>query len=199
MQHQATVQLPSFSAHSLVASGVGTWERDPKRGLVHFDSTCAEIFGFSEEEARDGVSMDRIKRALHPDDRKILSDRLRRIQRKGGLIVLEYRTRPSPGVVRWVLVRGRYDPIRPGDRIAPGRGIVIDITESKLDGRAEDRAFFLSEADEADEMPLDRAADLALALHQEAVAHEQTVPGLVSAARLALILLRKAGEAGQDI
>ncbi len=28
-----------------------------------------------------------------------------------------------------------------------GRGIVIDITESKLDGRAEDRAFFIAHED----------------------------------------------------
>lgn len=189
--------LPAFAPASLLASNVGTWERDPDRGLLHFDETAAEMYGFTVEDGRDGIDPMRLRPIVHPDDHPILDAKITRTENKGGLMVFEYRTRPAPGVQRWVLVRGRYEPIRPGQRIAGGRGIVIDITESKLDGHVEDHAFFLGGADPP-LLPLDRATDLALALHHEATVVDQEVPGLLQATRLALHLLRLSGESAQE-
>ena len=85
----------------------------------------------------------------------------------GGLYVVEYRTIPRPGDVRWILVRGRYERDRLTGSVF-GRGIVIDITESKIDGLVEDKAHFLAPDIPEIEAPLDRAAGYALKLKEAA-------------------------------
>jgi PAS domain S-box-containing protein len=189
MQRGAFHALPAFAPASLIASNVGTWERDPRRGIIHFDHSAIDTYGFSAEEIERGVTFERMWQAVHPDDRATIQAKARQLQRTGGLMVLEYRTIPRPGEMRWILVRGRYEPLREGHAVPAGRGIVIDITESKLDGRVEDCAFLLSGPTEESAFPLDRAADLALALHHEATTNGRAVPGLLQAAKLVLHLI----------
>ena len=73
-------------------------------------------------------------------------------------MLAEYRVVARNGTVRWLLSRGRtfQDPV--GRPLRAG-GILIDITEMRAGG---DRPFLCSEASPID--PLDRAADLAIAL-----------------------------------
>lgn len=170
MPNPLTRSVLAFVPDALTASQVGTWETDPLRDYTLSDATTASLFGVDPDQAAKGLPLATYVRAVHPEDRAALYDTLGRVREHGGLFVIEYRTYPTPGDLRWVLARGRYGrEARTG--AVTGRGIVIDITESKLDGQAEDRAFFLM--DEDDEAPLDRAAALALQARQAIV----EVPG----------------------
>jgi hypothetical protein len=135
----------AFVPNALIASEVGAWESDVTEDRIVADAKTAELFGVDTQEASWGLPLDRYIRNIHPDDRTDFSQKLSIIRERGGLFVVEYRTCPSPTDVRWVLARGRYerDP-RTGHTV--GRGIVIDITDSKSDGRVEDRAFFTTRA-----------------------------------------------------
>lgn len=183
--------LYDFVAAALAASNVGTYERDPARGLVRCDPILAHIYGLSEDEAAGGVSLARLRQAIHPDDRHIFSDSLQAQAHRGGLLVIEYRVRHPDGRLRWVLVRGRYEPIEPGHSIAAGRGIVIDITESKLDGYLDD-GMSITEHDSGDGLePHHRAVDHALALYEAALAMGEDGESVARAAKEALIVLGK--------
>jgi hypothetical protein len=150
----------AFIPEALAASQIGTWEADFEHDRVVGDETTAALFGFETMVAAHGVPLARWAEAIHPADRMMFYDKLNPARECGGLFVVEYRTCPSPGEVRWVLARGRfeYDETLGGMR---GRGICVDITESKMDGHVEDRAFFMGRPEA--ETPLEHVADLAIA------------------------------------
>lgn len=161
---QSTEAVLAFVPSALIASQVGTWESDITGDRTVADAKTASLFGVDPEAATLGLPLLSYTRNIHPDDRAKFEQKLGGIRDHGGLFVIEYRTRPTPTDLRWVLVRGRYerDP-RTGHVI--GRGIVIDITESKGDGRVEDRAFFVRHA--AAEASLEQVAHLALEVRNE--------------------------------
>ena len=185
-------ELPPYAPTTLAASNVGVWIRDADRDVVYCDAVTSHIFGLGEVEGAKGVSLDRLRGMVHPEDRVIHDKEVERSRSQSGLIVFEYRVLTPSGDVRWVLVRGRYDPSRPEQPLNAGRGIVIDITESKLD-EDEDRAFFAhrGDGDEPAVEPLHRACDHALALWGEIDAMDETVPGLSEAADMVLLLLAR--------
>lgn len=163
---------PDFVLGALAASQVSTWETDVTRGRTMTDAATAALFGLDAWEAGQGLPLAQFIDAIHPADREMVRQRIAVIGEQGGPFVVEYRTCPAPGTIRWVLARGRYEH----DRFAGGmvgRGIVIDITESKRDGHVEDCALFLAEEEEdvSDEDPaglsrLDRAAAHAIATRE---------------------------------
>ena len=158
-----TQPVLAFVLNALTASQVGTWETDPHTDNTLSDATTAALFGVDPDQAAKGLPLATYAGAVHLDDRAALYETLMHVREHGGLFVIEYRTLPTLTDLRWVLARGRYErDERTGTMI--GRGIVIDITESKLDGRAKDRAFFLMEED--NETPLDRAAALTIQARQ---------------------------------
>lgn len=192
MRATTAQSLPHFARQALVASKVGTWHRDPERGVFHADETLASIFGFDEEDCEAGVPLDQVARIVHPDDRHLFAEPVEWAKKRGGLLVLEYRIIPRPGVQRWVLVRGLYEPALPGQMIAGGRGIVIDITESMLDAAAESRAFILSSRNgcrQGEGGPLLRASSHALAAFHELHAMGEEGEHLRSAAQLLLFAI----------
>ncbi|TNC08775.1 diguanylate cyclase [Methylobacterium terricola] len=163
MPNQVTRSVLSFVPDALTASQVGTWETESLTDRTVSDATTAALFGLDPVRAAGGLPLAAYSRVIHPDDRAAFFGKLNRVRDHGGLFVIEYRTLPGPSDLRWVLARGRYErDERTGGMT--GRGIVIDITESKHDGRVEDRAFFFVEDDT--EMPLDRAAACAIQARQ---------------------------------
>jgi hypothetical protein len=99
-----------------------------------------------------------------PQDREMLTKRLEEVRTFGGMFVIEYRTRPAPHEIRWVLARGRYERDEVTGSMT-GRGIIIDITDSKMDGQVEDRAIFV--APQREGPSLDHIAALTLEARQE--------------------------------
>ena len=149
----------AFVPTALLASQVGTWESNVTTDRTVADATTAFLFGVDEGEASRGLPLLCYTRNIHPDDQAEFRQKLGMVRDRGGLFVIEYRTCPAPMDVRWVLARGRYerDPLT-GQMV--GRGIVIDITESKSDGRVEDRAFFV--ASDRGQPSLEHIAELTL-------------------------------------
>lgn len=163
MPNQITRSVLAFVPGALTASQVGTWETSFANNCTFSDATTAALFGVDPNLAAKGLPFSTYVRSIHPDDRAAFNDKIGRVREHGGLYVVEYRTVPTPGDLRWVLARGRYERDEHTGEVT-GRGIVIDITESKLDGRTEDRAFFIMEEDA--EPPLDRAAACAIQARQ---------------------------------
>ncbi len=163
MPKQITRSVLAFVPGALNASQVGTWETSFATNRTFSDAATAALYGVDADRAAKGLPFSTYARSVHPDDRAAFNHKIGRLREHGGLYVVEYRTVPAPGDLRWVLVRGRYERDEHTGEMT-GRGIVIDITESKHDGRTEDRAFFMTEEDA--ETPLDRAATCAIQARQ---------------------------------
>lgn len=143
------------------ALGVGIWEDAPHEGWVRGDATMARIFGLSEAEAAEGISWEQLSAIFHPEDLARDQSERRRVREEGGLFAWEHRIVPAPGLVRWVLARGRFE--RRPDGHVYGRGIVIDITDSRIDGPLEPPAGFLGAPAEQG-TAVERMADYAMRL-----------------------------------
>ncbi|WP_287089799.1 PAS domain-containing protein [Methylobacterium sp.] len=132
---------PALTPFGMSALGVGMWEDVPHLGRVRGDATMARIFGLTEAEAAQGVSWEQLSALFHPEDLARDQIQRRRVRDEGGLFAWEHRIVPAPGLVRWVLARGRFE--RRADGLVYGRGIVIDITDSRTEGPFEPPAGFL--------------------------------------------------------
>lgn len=163
MSYRRVQTVPAFVPQALSASQVGVWETNFGNDCTIGDAATAALFGVSPALAADGLPFSTWVQGIHPDDRRSFDQRIGPLREQGGMFVFEYRTCPSPGVIRWVLARGRYERDQRTRNIV-GRGIVIDITDSKLDGHVEDRALFVSPVE--NESPLDRLAAHALEARQ---------------------------------
>ncbi len=143
---EGTQSVPAFVPSALTASQVGTWESDTTRDRTVADAITAALFGVDKQTAAEGLPLDAFTQQIHPDDLAEFKNKIAEVNAWGGLFVTEYRTCPTAGEVRWLLARGRFEFDAQAGGIV-GRGIVIDITDSKADGDGEDRAFFMRAAD----------------------------------------------------
>jgi PAS domain S-box-containing protein len=121
---------------------IGVWEADLEADRTRGDTVMARLFGLSEMEAAEGVTIARLLSAFHPDDLMQDMERRRLVLEQGGVFVWEHRVVPAPGIVRWVLARGHYARDSRGRMF--GRGIVIDVTDSRTDGHTDGPARFLT-------------------------------------------------------
>lgn len=156
---------PSFLPASLAASSTGTWEYDVVHDRLRYCPTFAVLYGLPPEQRGEGVPMDRINAAAHPNDRARGRAKRMHVLQHGGAFVLEYRVLSSPQVTRWVLVRGFYEADATG-RVVRGRGIAVDVTEGKEEGFAGGDVFFVTDADDRTVSALDRATKHVLAARQ---------------------------------
>ncbi|SFD40950.1 PAS domain-containing protein [Methylobacterium sp. 13MFTsu3.1M2] len=151
----------ALTPFGMSALGVGIWEDAPHTGCVRGDATMARIFGLTEAEAADGITWEQLSALFHPEDLARDQSERRRVREEGGLFAWEHRIVPAPGVVRWVLARGRFQ--RRADGHIYGRGIVIDITDSRVDGPYEPPVGFLGAPTEPG-TAVERMADYAMRL-----------------------------------
>jgi hypothetical protein len=160
---EANVDLVA-EALSTMKVGVWEWEIEPDRMRV--DSTCAALFGIPPAAAETDLPLRCATEAIHPDDFPLFRERITRVIEDGGLFVAEYRVCPQPSELKWVLARGRFEADATG-AIVRGRGIVIDITESRRDGHLDGDSVFMSMAEQGELTPLHRATDAALTAYRE--------------------------------
>lgn len=153
------------SSSTLEPPSIGVWETDFEADRTRGDAVMARLFGWSEAEAAEGVPISRLLSAFHPDDLEQDQVRRRRVVEEGGVFVWEHRVVLAPGVVRWVLARGQYR--RNANGRMYGRGIVVDVTDSRNDGHTDGPARFLT-AHEASGSPLERMAERALEIWEMA-------------------------------
>jgi len=139
---------------------VGTWDWDHTRGVVRYDAGAARLLTGDPDLAEREITGVSAAAAVHPEDREWLAEHMRQAARAGGLVLSEYRVIAPDGAVSWLLSRGRTyrDHF---DRPLCSRGILIDITEMRDGGER----YVMGRAPKAED-PLERAADLAIALKQ---------------------------------
>ncbi|MEA1834761.1 hypothetical protein U8607_21945 [Methylobacterium durans] len=126
---------------------VGTWVKMPATGVRFLDQDAADILLGDVRLADTALSLEATARRIHPEDQAIYLAAFERAEREGGLCVIEYRVEMPDGR-RWLLDHGRLYPASK-DMPALGHGVLIDITQQKLDG---------AERDPWGASPLDRAA-----------------------------------------
>ncbi|MDP4025737.1 PAS domain-containing protein [Methylobacterium sp. NEAU 140] len=162
MTIEPTPSIRPYVPAALAASKVGTWEYDIPADRFHMDAIMAPLYGLTLEEGELGVPISRIRTAIHPEDLPRHLARCAEMFRHGGLFIMEYRTRPWPGTEHWLMLRGSYEANARG-QVVIGRGIAIDMTESRQDGYAEGQAHFMSPSlREGLGNPLDQLAEHAL-------------------------------------
>ena len=102
---------------------IGHWKWDISRDEISGDESVGKLFGLSEDDRLVNPSMKSLIAAIHPEDREMFSLKIEQCVRDGGLFRMVYRTRPAPGVQKWVLTQGQFSR-----RESEGHGTVQDIT-----------------------------------------------------------------------
>lgn len=110
------------------AAEAGLWALDVRTQIFWVTDRTRAIFGLSADEV---VSMERIRRIIHPDDWKLVEGKIEgALHAADGAVDAEYRIRLGDGCERWVASRGRPVFKSSGE---PERllGLTMDITERK--------------------------------------------------------------------
>lgn len=140
------------------SGGVGFWMWDIGRDEARADPVSALLFNISPARSREGVSLAEILKAIHPEDQARISQVILDCVQSGSSYTAEYRVCSPGGRLRWVFTRGHFYLDEHG-RPTTGRGVIVDITDSKAVGTAfAQRDGTLIDA-------LNQAADQCLSLH----------------------------------
>ncbi|WP_162501394.1 PAS domain-containing protein [Methylobacterium crusticola] len=138
---------------------VGSWSWHVQDDCVYTDDLVAHIFGLDPALGRAGAPIAAFVNGIHPDDRTVILDHIRRCATEGISYVAEYRVCSSDGVTRWVLARGRFKLDADGKPLC-GRGIIVDVTACRLS----DNAFARPTSAEISH-PLEQVAEHCLQAH----------------------------------
>lgn len=115
---------------AIESAQLGTWDLNPKTGVLKWDDRCKAVFGLSPTAK---VDYDVFLAGLHPEDR----DRTHRVvlesfnPETGGEYEIEYRTVGlEDGIERWVAAKGKAF-FNPAGEVIRFIGTVLDITKKK--------------------------------------------------------------------
>jgi len=114
---------------ALNAGAIATWTFDLINNRVVADKNLERLFCVSPEEAAGG-SLESYVRAIHPDDRQQVNNKIQAAIERRSDYEAEYRIVQRDGSVRWVIARGRVECDRTGNPVSLP-GVVLDITERK--------------------------------------------------------------------
>jgi hypothetical protein len=160
MEHPDDVVSEAALVAAIAASGgVGFWMWDILADVARADPVTALLFNISPARSRAGVSLSEILEAVHQDDRAHMSHVILDCVRSGGSYTAEYRVCSTAGHLRWLFTRGHFYLDRDG-RPTTGRGVVVEISDSKSAGTA-----FAQRDGSTIEDALNKTADLCLSLH----------------------------------
>lgn len=103
----AQAQLQS----ALAGGAVGTWTWDLLTNQMTADRRLLEIFGLPADHPERPLASEAFLAALEPQDRPSVEAAIARAldPASDGVYYAEYRVRPRPGEVRWVLARGEVE------------------------------------------------------------------------------------------
>jgi two-component system, cell cycle sensor histidine kinase and response regulator CckA len=117
---------------ALDATGLGIWTHNPESGGGVWDEATRRILGLAQGAPPFERVMSEI---VHPEDRELVREGMRRAQSTGRYGPLEHRVRRNNGEVRWVAVSGQVVK-NPEGKVVSLVGSVQDITERRtLDAR----------------------------------------------------------------
>lgn len=112
-------------------NGLGVWDYDVDRGVLHCDANWYRIFG--RDPAEPVTTLEALRPMLHPDDVPLVDAALAIPQRRSGVAGRDnraaFRVMHPDGTMRRVSSVARFIPATPG---RPNRltGIVVDVTEA---------------------------------------------------------------------
>lgn len=112
---------------ALRAGRIGTWRWDIRSGLVDWDASMCELFGFAPGEF-DGTYETYAAR-VHPEDRPIVEESIRRtVAERAPGHEMEHRALLPNGTVRWFRAMSRLQLDAQGEPVEL-IGVVVDITD----------------------------------------------------------------------
>ena len=114
---------------ALDASGAGIWEYDPPSGRVYFDPRWFGMLGYEADELPQEYAT--WAGLLHPDDREMTEEALRRHVAEGTDFKLEFRLRSKDGSWRWIQSNGTILERDGLGRVLRLVGIHLDVTSSR--------------------------------------------------------------------
>lgn len=125
---------------ALKSGRMGTWDIDLKKRVVICSQEMLDLWGVDAKTFTGERSI--LQSKVHPDDKQIMIDAIDEAIRTHSIYELEYRIFPQPGMLRWVMSRGRcsYDLDSPNHPVRFS-GVVFDITERKLKEEALEAAL----------------------------------------------------------
>jgi PAS domain S-box-containing protein len=168
---------------ALDAGAIGTWDYDPRSGVLRWDRKCRELFGVAPDA---NVDFPAFLRRLHPDDREAVQVAVDAAlaNRDAGHYDGQYRSLSpaADGGERWIAARGQVQFDRDGlaERFV---GTVRDISDQKL-----------AEAEKAELLRRANAANLAKDEFLAMLGHELRNP--LAPIVTAIELLKLRGHAG---
>lgn len=110
--------------------GVGAFTWDVPDDKLHADRNFAIAHGVDPDAAQSFQSLEPYLAAIHPDDSLHTRATLEKLLQEGGPFAVEYRVAGPDGRETWLHARGACSGA--GGRVTRLSGIVIDITEAKL-------------------------------------------------------------------
>jgi PAS domain S-box-containing protein len=114
---------------ALDASGGGIWEYDPPAGRVYFDPRWSGMLGYEPDELPQEYAT--WAGLLHPDDRQMAEEAVRRHVAEGTDFKLEFRLRAKDGSWRWIQSSGTILERDALGRVMRLVGIHLDVTSSR--------------------------------------------------------------------
>lgn len=113
---------------ALEAGNAGTWAWDSASDQLKIDRNVARIFGLSPHDVPTGISVGRLLRDVHPEDRERVNQEFRAAVNHGDTYHSEYRLVGAGKRLRWIVGRGTVH--RTIDGAARSMtGTLIDVTE----------------------------------------------------------------------
>ncbi|MFC4451183.1 PAS domain-containing sensor histidine kinase [Halorussus aquaticus] len=112
------------------AGAVGTWEWNLVNDEFVTGASFARTFGVDPEDAREGVSVDRLLSSIHEDDRERVEQAIENVIESCGEYEEEYRVWNADDELRWVVARGHVECDEDGNPIR-FPGALTDITDRK--------------------------------------------------------------------
>ncbi|MEA1834771.1 PAS domain-containing protein [Methylobacterium durans] len=171
----SSLTCPTAFQAALDASDViGSLDWDIFTACVRADALVALLFGVDPDLAEAGAPFAKFTAGIHADDRERVVHLMGECAQAGSSYVAEFRVCSADGVARWVLTRGRFELDAAG-RPCRGRGIIIDITSSRMS----EHAYVRSEKAVTGH-PLEQAAEHCLSAHKVLKAFENPQLKLLS-------------------
>lgn len=116
------------------STGLGTWDYDVAKKTMTISKRAAELFNLGNDP--ESVAFDRFLEAIHPEDRPIVAEKIKRCLAPDAPYDddMEFRVAMPAGGVRWVLAKARAfvdDPDREQGQADRLIGTVFDVTERR--------------------------------------------------------------------